>query len=106
MELARLYGESNERRGFDYVTGRLSDELVEVMALQHFAPRMKPEELQREYELELADLMAWTLAVGNIVGVNAQAAITERYGRGCPTCGQPVCRCTSGEFDHVYDILG
>lgn len=106
MCLEGMYGANNRARGFDYVTARLSDELTEITALSYFAPRLGPTELTRHVKLELADLMAWTLAAGNILGVNVQAAVEARYSEGCPTCNSPQCQCGEDQFDHVYDILG
>lgn len=105
-KLEHVYGKSNRARGFDYVSGRLSDELVEIMALEHFSHHSNHVRVDREYPLEIADLMAWTLAAGNIAGVDVQGAIEWRYSNGCPTCHKAQCHCTQHEFDHVYAILG
>lgn len=100
-----VYNLKNQERGVDYTIGRLSDELVELIALEHFASKMKPDELRLQRMLEVADLTAWTLAIGNLLEINVQTVVEERYGNGCPTCGAFPCSCSSDDFDHVYEIL-
>lgn len=104
-EMDFMYGDHNRERGISYVTGRLDDELVEVMALEHFAPRLKSDELRSQRILELADLTAWTLGIGNVLGIDVQEVVEERYGDGCATCSAMPCVCAEHDFDHVYDIL-
>jgi hypothetical protein len=104
--LYELYGDRNSSRGIDYVAGRLSDELTEVIALSHFAPRLPNSSLRRELQLEVADLIGWTCAAGSLLHTDVQQAVEWRYGDGCPTCGSAVCSCVDEQFDHVYDILG
>lgn len=103
--LDQVYGDRNRQRGFDNVTGRLTDELIEAIALEHFAGRMDDEQLHRHYSHGIADLAAWVLAVGNVVGVDVQKAVENRYGNGCPTCGNFQCSCSEEQFSHVYEIL-
>ena len=42
--------------------------------------------------LELSDVVAWTLSIAVLYGIDLDAAI-ERYGHGCPRCGASPCRC-------------
>jgi len=48
---------------------------------------------QAERSAEFADVLAWLATIANVAGVDLEAAITEKYGSGCPGCGQFVCVC-------------
>jgi len=103
--LGHLYGGVNAAKGLDYTLSRLFAECSEVTVTEYRIPKMKIPEIYEEYSLELADVTAWTLAAANIMGVDLQSAIEDRYGRGCATCGLTQCKCNTEQFDHVYDGL-
>jgi hypothetical protein len=42
--------------------------------------------------LELSDVVAWTLSIAVLHGIDLDGAL-ERYGGGCPRCGASPCRC-------------
>lgn len=42
---------------------------------------------------EFADALAWLATLANIANVDLAAAVTEKYGAGCPGCGQRPCAC-------------
>jgi NTP pyrophosphatase (non-canonical NTP hydrolase) len=44
---------------------------------------------------EFADVLAWLTTMANVVGVDLSEAVSRKYGRGCPGCGQFVCSCAS-----------
>jgi len=44
---------------------------------------------------EFADVMAWLATLANISDVSLTEALMEKYGQGCPGCGQMVCACDS-----------
>src|SRR5438477_11468128 len=46
---------------------------------------------------EFADVLAWLATIANVVGVDLAEAISRKYGRGCPGCGQFICRCPDSE---------
>lgn len=54
-------------------------------------------EKQRELAMEFADVLAWLTTIANVVEVDLAEAITEKYGSGCPGCGQLVCLCSDEE---------
>ena len=51
----------------------------------------------QEKTLEFADVLAWLATLANISGVNLDAAIAAKYGKGCPGCGQSPCECARAE---------
>ena len=46
---------------------------------------------------EFADVIAWLTTIANVVGVDLSAAVTRKYGSGCPGCGHFVCTCSLTE---------
>jgi NTP pyrophosphatase (non-canonical NTP hydrolase) len=42
---------------------------------------------------EFADVLAWLTTIANVAGVDLTAAVVNKYGGGCPGCGNLVCRC-------------
>jgi NTP pyrophosphatase (non-canonical NTP hydrolase) len=52
---------------------------------------------QEEKTLEFADALAWLATLANIAGVDLEAAIAAKYGRGCPGCGKTPCACAVTE---------
>lgn len=47
--------------------------------------------------LEFADVLAWLATLANVVGVDLDRAVADKYGRGCPGCGQTPCVCDRKE---------
>ena len=46
---------------------------------------------------EFADVIAWLTTIANVAGVDLNAALVNKYGRGCPGCGRLVCGCSNSE---------
>ena len=46
---------------------------------------------------EFADVLAWLATMANVVGVDMAEAVQQKYGTGCPGCGQLVCTCPDAE---------
>src|SRR3954467_11442360 len=46
---------------------------------------------------EFADVLAWLATLANIAGVDLDAAIEAKYGRGCPKCETTPCVCTEAK---------
>jgi NTP pyrophosphatase (non-canonical NTP hydrolase) len=47
--------------------------------------------------LEFADVLAWLATLANLAGVDLEAAVRRKYGRGCPGCGRQPCACARAE---------
>lgn len=50
-----------------------------------------------ELALEMADVLAWLATLANIRGIDLEAAVWNKYGRGCPGCGTAPCVCDPAE---------
>ncbi len=48
-----------------------------------------PEELAREF----ADVLAWLATIANVADIDLTKAVQDKYGGGCPGCGEMVCNC-------------
>jgi NTP pyrophosphatase (non-canonical NTP hydrolase) len=46
-----------------------------------------------EKTAEFADVLAWLTTIANVAGVDLTEAVAQKYGTGCPGCGQFVCVC-------------
>jgi NTP pyrophosphatase (non-canonical NTP hydrolase) len=46
---------------------------------------------------EFADVLAWLATLANAVGVDLEGAVEQKYGGGCPGCGQIPCVCDQAE---------
>ena len=42
---------------------------------------------------EFADVLAWLTTIANVTGVDLSEAVADKYGGGCPGCGQLICTC-------------
>ena len=50
-----------------------------------------------ERAAEFADVLAWLATLANIAGVDLEAAVQAKYGRGCPGCYKTPCVCDQAE---------
>jgi NTP pyrophosphatase (non-canonical NTP hydrolase) len=84
--IRRMYLRKDVTRGVDGTFMWLMEEIGELAsALRHGT--------QADKSAEFADVLAWLATIANVAGVDLAQAITEKYGRGCPGCGQLVCVC-------------
>ncbi len=85
-----MYSSKDEARGIDGTFMWLMEEVGELAAALREG---SPEEQAKEF----ADVLAWLATIANVAGIDLERAVLEKYGRGCPGCGQFVCRCDLGE---------
>jgi NTP pyrophosphatase (non-canonical NTP hydrolase) len=85
-----MYSSKDEARGIDGTFMWLMEEVGELAAALREG---KPEEQAREF----ADVLAWLATIANVAGIDLEQAVLEKYGQGCPGCGQFVCRCDMSE---------
>lgn len=87
QELIRvMYSSKDAERGIDGTFMWFMEEVGELAGALR-------ERDQEELAGEFADVMAWLVTLANIAEVDLAAAMTEKYGAGCPGCGQMVCAC-------------
>jgi NTP pyrophosphatase (non-canonical NTP hydrolase) len=84
--IRRMYLEKDRARGVDGTFMWLMEEVGELAAaLREGTPE--------EQAAEFADVLAWLTTIANVVNVDLTAAVRDKYGAGCPGCGQLVCHC-------------
>ncbi len=88
--IRELYGDKDSRRG---VEGTFMWFMEEVGVLSGALRGERTDNL----ELEFADVLAWLATLANIAGVDLEAAVQRKYGRGCPGCGRQPCVCARAE---------
>jgi NTP pyrophosphatase (non-canonical NTP hydrolase) len=87
----RMYYEKDLQRGIPGTFMWLMEEIGELAsALQTGTDRDNLEE-------EFADVLAWLATIANVANIDLAAAITKKYGHGCPGCGLLVCVCAIEE---------
>src|SRR5271167_3002523 len=52
---------------------------------------------QEERTLEFADVLAWLATLANIVGMDLDEAVQQKYGTGWPDCGRVPCDCDQAD---------
>jgi NTP pyrophosphatase (non-canonical NTP hydrolase) len=89
----RMYSRKDEARGVEGTFMWLIEEVGELAAALRDPGRHSKDDLAMEF----ADVLAWLVTIANVAGVDLQAAVLKKYGKGCPGCGQLVCACDDAE---------
>lgn len=85
-----MYSSKDEQRGIDGTFMWLMEEVGELAAALREGPK---EDAAKEF----ADVLAWLATIANVAGIDLQQAVLDKYGQGCPGCGQMVCQCSMAE---------
>lgn len=81
-----MYFDKDEARGIDGTFMWLMEEVGELAAaLREGTPE--------EQAAEFADVLAWLTTIANVAEIDLTAALSEKYGSGCPGCGRLQCAC-------------
>ena len=86
--IERMYSDKDRQRGTPATYLWFCEEVGELAGALR-------EGTDAEKCMEFADVLAWLVTLANINDVDLTKALEEKYGRGCPGCGQLVCECTS-----------
>jgi NTP pyrophosphatase (non-canonical NTP hydrolase) len=84
--IRRMYMDKDVARGVDGTFMWLMEEVGELAAALREGTR-------EEQAAEFADVLAWLTTIANVVDVDLAEAVRQKYGSGCPGCGQLVCTC-------------
>ena len=91
QELIRtMYLEKDVARGIDGTFMWLIEEVGELAAALRDGS-------QEEKLGEFADVLAWLTTIANVAGIDLNEAVQQKYGAGCPGCGQYICRCSDDQ---------
>ena len=86
----KMYVEKDVERGFAGTFMWLIEEVGELSTALRSGSK-------KEQEEEFADVLAWLTTIANVVGVDLNKALVDKYGSGCPGCGKLVCECPDSE---------
>jgi len=86
--IKKLYLSKDLDRGIEKTFLWLVEELGELATL------LKEDEINKQNVAEeLADIIAWTTSIANILKINLEEAIKEKYPGKCKRCGFIPCQC-------------
>jgi NTP pyrophosphatase (non-canonical NTP hydrolase) len=85
-----MYSRKDEARGVEGTFMWLMEEVGELATALREGTR---EELAAEF----ADVLAWLATIANVARIDLDQAVRDKYGAGCPGCGQMVCACGAEE---------
>lgn len=88
--IRKMYVEKDRERGVAGTFMWLMEEVGELSTALR-------DGTQKEREEEFADVFAWLTTIANVVGVDLNKALADKYGTGCPGCGKLVCECPDSE---------
>ncbi len=86
-----LYGAKDASRGVEGTFMWFTEEVGEL------AGALRGGASAADRELEFADVLAWLATLANLAGVDLEAAVLRKYGKGCPGCGRQPCACARAE---------
>ncbi len=87
--MRELYLSNDKKRGVEKTFLWLVEEIGEVARALNLSKN--PE--QNNIGEELADVIAWTCSVANILSIDLESALREKYPGYCPKCGKNPCEC-------------
>jgi len=89
-KIRNMYFDKDVARGVDGTFMWLMEEIGEL------ASALRGDDRENLAE-EFADVIAWLATIANVADVDLSAALTAKYGSGCPGCGRLVCTCPNEE---------
>ena len=81
-----MYSSKDAARGIDGTFMWLMEEVGELASALR-------EGDHANVSAEFADVLAWLATIANVAEVDLERAVLEKYGSGCPGCGEMVCAC-------------
>ena len=88
--IRQMYYDKDVARGVDGTFMWLMEEVGEL------ASALRGDDRENLAE-EFADVIAWLATIANVAGVDLDAALTAKYGQGCPGCKRLVCECPQSD---------
>lgn len=85
-----MYSRKDAARGVDGTFMWLMEEVGELAAALRGNDR-------DALAAEFADVLAWLATIANVAGVDLEQAVRDKYGQGCPGCGEMICACGQHE---------
>ena len=86
--LKDLYLEKDLNRGVNSTFIWLIEEIGELATLLNSVDLDK-----RKVSEEIADVIAWTISIANILEIDIEKALSDKYPNKCKKCSSSPCRC-------------
>jgi len=90
QHIRKMYYDKDVARGVDGTFMWLMEEVGEL------ASALRGNDKQNLAE-EFADVIAWLFTIANVAEVDLAAALSAKYGQGCPGCRRLQCECSLDE---------
>lgn len=90
-----LYFERDKDRGFSKIFLWIVEEVGELAeALRKYQEsNIDRAALKKNIEMELADVIAWLTSLANVLKIDLESALFEKYPNVCPKCRENPCNC-------------
>jgi len=86
--MKKLYFDKDLKRGLEKTVLKLVEEVGELAEAILLQDKEKITE-------EIVDIIAWTLSVANIAGIDVEEDFIHKYSNSCPKCKNNPCSCDS-----------
>ncbi len=87
--IKELYFHQDSNRGIKSTFIWLIEEIGELANL------LKEKRLDKEKtSQEIADVIAWTISIANLLEIDVEKALIEKYPNKCKNCNKKPCECT------------
>jgi NTP pyrophosphatase (non-canonical NTP hydrolase) len=86
--IKKLYYQKDLDRGFKSTFIWLIEEIGELATLLN-SPNIDKEKLSEE----LADIIAWTVSIANLLEIDIEKALISKYPEKCKKCNSSPCKC-------------
>lgn len=90
-----LYFERDKDRGFSKIFLWIIEEVGELAeALRKYQEsNIDKKEFKKNIEMELADVIAWLTSLANVLEIDIESVLFEKYPNICPKCRENPCNC-------------
>ncbi|MBN1802901.1 MAG: nucleotide pyrophosphohydrolase [Candidatus Lokiarchaeota archaeon] len=87
-----LYYHQDSKRGVDRTFIWLVEEIGELADLLKYGPHNLN---LKDISNEMADIVAWTSSLANLLNIDLESALLEKYPKKCIKCNNNPCKCSS-----------
>lgn len=101
LHLKKMYGDKNQAAGIDNVLSKLQSETVELIYIEESIFNLPQDEIRTKYREEIADCFAWIIGIANVLDIDIEKSLVDRYGHGCYKCGLTPCVCGAPHDEQV-----
>ncbi len=85
--MRRIYLERDRQRGVERTVLRTYEELAEL------SEAIRGAGVRDEIESEFGDVFAWLCSLANLLDVDLEKALVNKYNHVCSRCGKAPCEC-------------